>query len=427
MNPLRMAVGFLFAPLIAAGLMSWEVPEAACREEAPKPTPKTPGGQAVPSETMAKLVADNNRFAFDLYAQLKEKPGNQFFSPASISTAIAIPYAGARSRTATQMAAAMRYTLEPNDLHPAFGQWMKTLNAKGKPYQLSTANALWGQSGFPWKKDFVQIAQDSYDGAWHESDFVTDAEAARKRINAWASEATNARIPELIAPKILTSDSRLVVTNAIYFKGTWATLFDKNQTQDLPFALAAADKVNVPFLRRKGPASYMEDETVQVLELPYRGNDLSMVILLPKTVDGLAALESKLTLEQFQTWVTGLQRANSVAISIPKFKMSTDYSLPKELAKLGMVDAFTSTADFSGLHDSKKRLSISDVIHKAFVEVNETGTEAAAATAVVIGRASAPPPPKKEITFLADHPFAFAIRDMRSGSVLFLGRVRSPK
>lgn len=388
------------------------------------------------------IVEGNNKFALELYAKLRGTDGNLFLSPYSISTALSMTHAGANGRTAEQMAEVLHLPqvllrmmcgtednivgeTVPQWVHTAFGKIIKDLNARGKKggYELRVANALWGQKGYAFLDEFLELIEANYDGRLSEVDFAAATEKARKTINAWVEKKTNNKIKELIKPGVLNRLTRLVLTNAIYFKGNWDVQFKKNRTHPAPFTLANGSKVSVPMMNQKERFKYMETEDFQALELPYVDNELSMVIFLPKRTDGLADFEKTLTAEKLSERLNKLNK-REVIVSIPKFKMTSQFSLASVLKSMGMADAFVpDVADFSGMN-GKRDLFIQAVIHKAFVEVNEEGTEAAAATGVVIGITSMPARPP---VFRADHPFLFLIRDNLSGSILFVGRVMDPK
>ncbi len=380
-------------------------------------------------ETDKEIVIEgNNAFAFDLYAQLKEEDGNLFFSPYSISTALAITYAGARGNTAIQMADILHFSLSQERLHPAFSELMQDLatEAEISSYQLAIANALWGQSGYEFYEKFINITKDYYDAGFKEVDFKDgqERELTRQRINLWVEDKTKGKIKELIKQGILTSMTRLVLTNAVYFKGNWIFQFDTEQTRDGLFTLIEGEKVEVPMMNQTAEFNYSENDMFQVLEMPYAGDGLSMVVFLPKQTKGLKEVENLLTVENLKSWLSTL-RMQEVVVSVPKFKMTGEFLLSETLKSLGMLDAFSiKLADFSGMTPDPVGLYISEVIHKAFVDINEEGTEAAAATAVEM-RLKAAPEPKP--VFQADHPFIFIIRDIRSSSILFLGRVIDPR
>jgi serpin B len=366
-----------------------------------------------------------NALAFDLYGKLRSEDGNLFLSPYSISTALAMTWAGARGATEQEMAKTLHFDLGQDQLHPACGQLIERLNAAGKAgdFELDVANRLWGQSDYKILTDFQKTVKTFYGADIAPADFQKNAEGARKEINGWVEKKTKDKIKDLLQPGVLQPLTRLVLVNAIYFKGAWTTAFDKKATTTRPFTLENGKKVNVPMMRQVKDFAYAEDETVQVLELPYKGNELSMIVLLPRTVDGRKALEEKLTVENLNRW-TGAASHKRVDVQLPRFKSTSQFELSNTLNELGMKDAFSPQADFSGM-TGNRYLFISAIIHKAFVDVNEKGTEAAAATAVTMREACAPPkePP---VEFRADHPFVFLIRDNPSNAILFLGRVMNP-
>lgn len=419
---LRAALGGILA--VALSLAS--APGSTCL--AGSPPAERSGLKEVEVEA---LVSANTAFALDLYQQLRRGEGNLFFSAYSISVALAMTYTGARGTTAEEMARVLHFDLfkgaggPASRLHPAFGELISRINALGQSGEcrLSVANALWGQKGAGFLPGFLNLLRTHYGAGLREVDFVSAAEAARKAINAWVEGETQGRIQDLIPPGVLDALTRLVLVNAIYFKGTWASPFSREATREGPFTLPDGHKVTVPMMNRTGRYRYAESETLQVLELPYAGDDLSMVILLPRRADGLSDLEQELTPENLRGWLRRL-RPRRVQVFLPRFTLTSGFRLDEALRTLGMTEAFTSgRADFSGMNGLRD-LYISAVLHKAFVEVNEEGTEAAAATAVVVARTAVPSRP---VVFRADHPFIFLIRERRSGSILFLGRLLDPK
>ncbi len=400
---------------------------------------------AKPAETNlsdnARLAAcGNNCFALQLYQQVRGEKGNLFFSPYSISTALAMTYAGAKGRTQEQMAQTLcfptakevvqklaegREPLTAEDFARAFGEIIKDLNARGGKgtFELRVANALWGQQDFEFLPSFAKLVEDQYGGHLERVDFVKAAEKARRTINAWVEKQTNGKIKDLIGPGLLDSMTRLVLTNAIYFKGTWARQFQKEGTQEEPFTLLDGGKIQVPMMNQQASFGYGEADGLQVLEMPYVGQELSLVVLLPREPAGVGELEKALTAENVSKWLSGVRR-QEVIVAMPKFKMTHKFSLGAVLQAMGMTDAFSRQADFSGM-TGRNDLFISAVVHQAYVDVNEEGTEAAAATGVTM-RLTAMAPGRVPV-FRADHPFLFLIRDIRSGSILFVGRVANPK
>ena len=370
------------------------------------------------------VVAGNNKFALELYGKLENQQGNLFLSPYSISTALAMTSAGARGQTEKQMAETLCFAPVKNEqFHRTFGEIIGQLNASGAKggYELTVANALWGQKDYKFLPEFLTLVRENYGGDLKQVDFATQTEAARKTINAWVESKTKDKIKELIKPKMLDSMTRLVLTNAIYFKGKWASPFKPERTQDFPFTLLDGKKNDVPMMSQKTHFGYTETNDIQVLEMFYVNNDLSMVILLPKKLDGIKELEKELVSDNLADWLGKIHK-REVQVFFPRFKMTSEFELARVLSAMGMLDAFTSKADFSGMTGNKD-LFISAVVHKAYVDVNEEGTEAAAATGVAMKSTSVGKPPA---VFRADHPFIFLIHDNQTGSILFLGRVANP-
>ena len=373
----------------------------------------------------ASVVSGNTAFATDLYSTLAKDPGNLFMSPHSISTALAMTYGGAKGKTADEMATALHFD-KAADLHRGFELLQKSLAADPKaPYQLSVANRLFAEKHFTFLDSYFALARDRYGAPVESMDFRTAYEPSRVKINDWVDGQTKGKIKDLLAKGIITDHTRLVLVNAIYFKGTWAKQFDPAATRVEPFT-SGGRKLDAKMMTQELPAGFAERDGAQVLELPYKGGALSMVVILPKDVNGLPALEAKLSAKTLSAWLTGLLQ-QKVNVHLPKFRVESTFGLNGALQQLGMKTAFDcreeTEADFSGMTGSRN-LCISAVVHKAFVEVNELGTEAAAATAVVMAELDSVEPPVLE--FRADHPFLFALRDTRTGAVLFLGRLVDP-
>ena len=376
----------------------------------------------------AEPVSGNNRFALDLYQQLAKSADKPlFFSPYSISTALAMTYAGARGETATEMAKTLHFTLPADQLHADYGTAMKQLTAAAPDhgYQFRIANRLWGQDGYKFLDAFLKITRDDYGAELAQLNFIQQPEQARSTINAWVEQQTNDKIKDLIPPGTLNDQTRLVLTNAIYFKGDWQLPFNKDLTQKMPFHLSADKTADAEMMYQQKHFRFARTDDVQLLEMPYKSGDLSMVVLLPTKVDGLPALQKLFTTENYTKWI-GQLRSKDVRVWFPKFTATQEFGLAKTLAAMGMPAAFSpSEADFSGM-DGKRDLYISAVVHKAFVNVDEKGTEAAAATAAVVGTMAVRRPQQPE-EFKADHPFIYVLRDTRSGAILFLGRYVGPK
>jgi serpin B len=383
-------------------------------------------------EPVISLVKGNNAFAVDLYHQLGQGEGNRFVSPFSISSALAMTYVGAQDQTAQQIAQTMRFVLPPGQLHPAFHRLIALLHSRSTPplaagkrpdIELFLANALWCQAGERLLPDFQKRIEVNYQGGLYPVDFRNKPDEALHTINAWVEEQTKGKIKDLLKADNINQRTLLILTNAIYFKGLWASPFSRDKTSPEEFYRSPGATDRVPMMKQSGRFRHCDDPAVQVLELPYKGDSLSMVIVLPKAKDGLKAIEDALTLTKLDGWITRLS-SHRVDVSLPKFTLTEECELSEVLKTLGMQAAFNpGEADFSGITGTRD-LAISAVVHKAFVEVEEEGTEAAAATGVVFARTAVVTQPP--INFRADHPFLFLIRDSATGAILFMGRLVSP-
>jgi serpin B len=379
---------------------------------------------------MTSVVAGNSAFALDLYQVLRQQSdGNLFYSPYSISLALAMTYAGARGETEQQMADTLHLTLSQDRLHPAFNALDAELAQRGKGvegddgagFQLRIANSLWGQKGYEFLSTFLDLLAEHYGAGLRTLDFEQAPEEARVTINKWVSEQTEGRIEDLIRPGLIIPLTRLVLANAIYFNAAWSYPFEESRTRDDVFYLLDGSQVTVPMMAQTERFRYAEGEGYQAVELTYKGGEMAMVILLPEA-GRFEEFESGLDAERVDRIVEDLARSN-VALTMPKFEFDSSFELAEILSEMGMPDAFThEIADFSGM-DGTRRLHISQVVHKAFVAVDEAGTEAAAATAVIMVESAAPGSPV-EVT--VDRPFVFLIRDIGSGAILFVGRVVDP-
>ncbi|MFO7918766.1 MAG: serpin family protein [Anaerolineae bacterium] len=377
----------------------------------------------VGEDDLDALVEGNSAFAFDLYRFLAKEEDNLFYSPYSISLALAMTHAGARGETEAQMADVLHFTLPQEELHPAFNALDLALASRGEEeeegFRLHVVNALWGQKGYEFLSEFLRTLAENYGAGLRVLDFATKPEESRVTINDWVAEETEERIEDLLPKNAIDRSTVLVLTNAIYFNAAWQHPFQEEQTEDGTFYLRDGEEVTVPMMNQTESFAYGEGEGYQALELPYEDEELSMVILLPKE-GGFEEFEGTLDAGRVEAIVQDMTRT-SVNITMPKFSHEWDTSLKETLSALGMPVAFSSDADFSGMTGSRG-LFIDDVIHKAFVAVDEEGTEAAAATAVIM-RESAPLSP---VEFTVDHPFIFLIRDRETGTILFVGRVMDP-
>jgi len=390
------------------------------------------GGEPIKDGSLseqASLVEGNSAFAFNLYQALKEEEGNLFCSPYSISLALAMTYTGARGETAEQMADTLKFMLEQDRLHPAFN-WLDAELARrgegaqgkdGEGFRLNIVNAIWGQKDYEFLTDFLDVLAENYGAGLRILDFITETEKSRLIINDWVSNQTEGRIEDLIPPGEIDVLTRLVLTNAIYFNAAWEYPFDGNITADGPFYLLAGGQVIVPMMKQTESFGYTKGKGYQAVELLYDGGELSMVILLPEA-GKFEAFEEGLQAQKISDIISSLQ-STRVTLTMPQFEFESEFSLKDTLAGMGMRDAFSpGDADFSGMTGNRE-LYISAVLHKAFVAVDEAGTEAAAATAVIMMRAAIPGHPV-EVTI--DRPFIFLIRDIETGAILFVGRVMNP-
>jgi serpin B len=393
---------------------------------------------AATQDDVQKVAEGGAEFALDLWGRLKGTPGNLFVSPYSVAAALAMTHAGARGNTAAEMAKVLRLPFEGDRLHAAMGALQGRMNsceadvwdehqgrtARRKVFDLSVANSLWGQRGAPFRREFLDLTTKHYEAGFIETEFAADPEKARQAINAWVEKKTQDRIRELLRKGDVHAATLLVLVNAIYFKSSWETQFEKEWTRDGPFRTAAGAEVTIPFMHLTEEFRLREEAEFQALVLPYKGGLLSMLILLPRKADGLPALEASLNTAKLRSCLAALG-ATRVRVSLPRFKIESRMTLKATLTAMGMKDAFdASAADFAGIGPVKP-FFISEVVHQTFVNVDETGTEAAAATAVVADGGA--PPSRDPVVFTADRPFLFLIREHATGAILFMGRVENPK
>jgi serpin B len=425
---LSTALAVVLVPtIILAGGLSYAFLKPA-GQGSDKPGPGGPVNPVTPAvddpKDLSELVNASNRFALEMYAELANAKDNLFFSPYSIFTALGMTYEGARGQTADEIRTVFHFPADKQTRWSLFKALLEKLNANDTGCVLSTGNALWIQKDFDILNEYVNTVRTYYKAEAENVDYIKAAEQARQRINSWVENQTCGKIKDLIPAGMLDSDTRLVLTNAIYFKGDWLKQFNASLTKEMDFHPDATTTVKVQMMVRKDDESkfrYADTDGLQVLEMPYSGEKLSMLVLLPKA-GTTESLEKALTPQNLSSWKGGL-KDRRVDVYFPKFKLETKYFLGNNLANMGMPSAFSAAADFSGI-DGKKDLCISDVIHQAFVSVDEEGTEAAAATAVVM-KLSGPVGPAIPV-FKADHPFIFLIQDRETGNILFMGKVVDP-
>lgn len=382
-------------------------------------------GSIFADENVHQLAQDNSAFAFDLYHQLSGTEGNLFFSPYSVSTALAMTYGGARGETESQMAKALHFSSPQDKLSSEFAELRNDLNAAqgdGK-VTLAIANSIWPSNRYKLLDSYIGLLKSDYGVSLTSLDY-TKPEAARVTINKWVENKTRDKIKDLIGPGVLTPATRLTLVNAIYFYGKWESLFQPKDTEKWRFQVSPDKTEDVPMMWQRAEFPYADTGSLQVLELPYQGGELSMLIVLPKSTDGLNAIESGLSQKTLNEWTSKLAKTE-VIVRLPKFKMTWGTGdLTQQLQSLGMKDAFDANiANFAGMDGNPHGLCIGSVLHKAFIDVQEEGTEAAAATAVGMVASVA----QAEPVFLADHPFLFLIQDNKTGTILFMGRLIDPK
>ncbi|MHC4992974.1 MAG: serpin family protein, partial [Planctomycetota bacterium] len=365
------------------------------------------------SADLTSLVRGNTCFAIDLYHRVRTGSGNTLVAPQSISTALAMTYVGARTETASQMATTMHFELPQEQLHPAFAELQGRVAATG---EVVVANRLFGLEGEPFQPDFIVTVGAHYGGGLETVDFAADAEGARRRINSWVGEQTNGRIPELFTPDQIGPATVLALVNAVHFAGRWKLQFDPARTQPADFFVSPERTVRVAMMHVAGSFEHHADREATLVRMPFDGDRLEMVMVVPTERHGLAALEAGLTSERLDGWLQAT-RPRTVDLHMPKFSTGSRYELSNDLASMGMPLAFTAAADFSGM--TSRGCFISVVAHETFIEIDEQGAEAAAATGVVMSRGA---PPSVRI----DQPFLYMIRDRETGSILFLGRLAEP-
>jgi len=381
------------------------------------------GGPAPAGVDPLPIAKACNAFAGDLYRALKAEPGNLVFSPYSISVALAMTREGARGESAVEMDRVLHLPQGgPGEGYRALASAIRPRKLGADlTYRLNVANALWGQQGYAFRPEYPARLRDAYGALFTAVDFRRP-DAARATINDWVDKATQGRIRDVLPPGRPTTDTRLVLTNAVYFKARWAHVFWESDTKEGPFTKQDGAEVRVRLMHQKEHFKYGETEKAQVLEMPYAGYDASMVVVLPKARDGLPAVEES---EGLDAWTGALKGGREVIVTFPRFRFESPHDLTKTLQVLGMRRAFdVAQADLTGI-TAKEPLFVDSVHHKAFVLVDEEGTEAAAATESLGGSADAPPP-AEPVRFTADHPFLFLIRHRETGTVLFLGRVGDP-
>jgi len=373
----------------------------------------------------AEIKGGHQTFALSLYAAIRGRDGNVSLSPLSISSVLGLAYEGARTTTREQMARVLCFPLDAEEFHHQVSGTRQALGrvSDSSGLRLDMANALWGQQGYRFLDTYQADLERYHASELRQVDFRGMPDSVRIIINTWIRDSTGGIIRDLVKQGMITAETRLVLTNAVYFKGSWAQGFDRRDTKTSSFLTPDGAGVPVDMMERTGDFAYLETPSVKVLDMPYAGDRVSMVVVLPGKKDGLPQVESSLGPSVLTRWMKQLETAPPVQVRVrlPRFTAAGEFDLSRTLAGMGMPSAFTPDADFSGMTGAK-RLFIARVIHKALVEVNEEGTEAAAASAAIMTKSV---PRVRE--FLADHPFLFLIRERSTGTILFMGRVAAPR
>lgn len=426
------------APLSLLVALSAVACDKTASEAKSAPPPKEPSMSAAPTPVVAmpakadreRVAESNNAFGTSLYGRLAKKPGNLAMSPLSITTALAMTWGGAKGDTEKEMRTVLHLSGEADAT--ALGTLLQALASPGRPLTLQVANRLFGEKTFGFRAPFLERTATVFGAPMEPVDFKSAHDASRLHINAWVEDKTAHRIKDLLPPRAVDAETRMVLVNAIYFLADWDQPFKKEATAPAAFKVSGAAEKKVPTMHRGAPLRLLAADAATILELPYEGGETAMWIALPDAVDGLPALEAKLTGRKISEWTTALGKESTrqVDVSLPSFTVEPGaaVALSEDLRALGMVQAFDSgAADFSAIGvppDPSKRLYVGEVFHKAFVKVDEKGTEAAAATAVVMMEGGGMPP--KAVPFRADHPFLYFVVDKLSGAILFMGRVSDP-
>jgi serpin B len=374
----------------------------------------------------ASVIKGLNEFSFNIYCQLNAaSENNEFISPLSISSVLAMTYAGAEEQTAEEMKQALHFGAQDPEFHQIYGRILDSLAQSSGDFEINIANAVWVQKAFPLLGKFTKTVRDNYKGESRELNFIHQPVKSKETINKWVSDKTNDKIPELLSDGVIDADTRMILTNAVYFNAEWYESFNKKMTNEAPFYLLNGGQTTCDLMYQRSRLAYMETKDLQIVELFYKGRQYSMTILLPKKTDGLKELDQTVDQDLLAQFDMN-KKWEDILLYVPKFKMDSDYELKPALSALGMKEAFSDDADFKGM-TGEKDLKISSVIHKAFIEVDEEKTEAAAATAVVMKMTSAMPVERSPIEFRADHPFMFLIRHTESGAIVFMGQITNPK
>jgi serpin B len=398
----------------------------AQRTKAPLPVLDVPPPSA---ETLGHVVDGLDAFTVAFHRTAAAADRNVVLSPASIALALGMVHAGAKGETAAEIAKALHVTREPKELHGAFGALLQGWNRGDSGVELAVVDRLFGDTNVPFDRGYVDLTGKVFGAGMQLMNFSGAPDASRSEINAWVASQTHDRILDLLPARAVSADTKLVVVNAVYFKGSWAHAFDPAHTAPADFAAPELERA-VPMMTRTADIAYaaIPEAKVSLVQLPYVGERMAMVVVLPDAPDGLAALEQTLDAPALKSWI-GKIAPRKVDLALPKFRveMEAPLLLKAPLQALGVRSVFdVTTADLTGIAPAEQKLQIDEGYHKAFIEVDEKGTEAAAASALALGPGGPPPKAEAPVVFRADHPFLFLVRDTETGAILFIGHVVSP-
>lgn len=367
-----------------------------------------------------------NQFAFDMFEITSKDKKNIVFSPFSISSALSMTYCGAKVKTKKDMRKVLYLPKDIELMTSVYAEYNRSMQSEfiTDNITLKIANSLWGEKSYPFNKEYIKLIDTKFNAPFNKVSFINNSEKSRKEINKWVEKKTENKIKELIPPKILSANTRLVLTNAIYFYGGWAKAFKKAATKKADFHVSETEKVAVDFLNTAKKLFYYENDLFKAVEIPYKGKAASLMIFMPKNIEGFNNLSKTLDFKTYSEWNSEMKEA-MVQLSVPKFTIESDFELSEVLSKMGMKVAFTNTANFTGM-SNKDDLKIDKVIHKAKIGIDEEGTEAAAATAVVMVRKTSISGKLKLVEFKADRPFIFILKENKNNTILFMGKVVKP-
>jgi leukocyte elastase inhibitor len=368
------------------------------------------------------IIESNNRFAFDIYKQLSKTDKNLIFSPASITSAMSMTYVGAKNNTFDEISNTFYFNKNISEFNKTYNKLVENYSDKKSTVKLFNANSLWIQKGLKLNTDFLENNKKFYSSSANFTDFISNPEKSRNTINEWVEENTNNKIKNLIKPSAINNATRLVLVNALYFKGAWLTKFKKEKNTNEEFQIKKKESIKTVFMNNSFSSWYYEDKYCEIIDIPYSNEQISLLVILPKTYRKLKKVEKKLTYDYYINYIEKRNK-KKIQLSLPKYNIESEFDLNASLKQLGIKEAFSMSADFSGITENEK-LYISKVVHKANIELDEEGTEAAAATAIFMRKTSIN---VDEVNFKANRPFIYMIRNQKTNTIYFIGKVLNPE